>query len=587
MRRVRGVLLAVLCALPLSAVPAAAAPPGGPVFEDGEAQPVFDPARAVREELFVAAPTDSDRDGRPDEVHVQVVRPAGTERGLRVPVVYRMSPYFADTNEVPHHDVDTELHVPSRPGPRVASSSRRAVEIDWRYEDYLLARGYAVVYAESLGTGESTGCPTAGGENETIGAKSVVDWLNGRAFARNRDGRPVEADWATGRVGMMGVSYNGTLPNAVATTGVEGLEAIVPIAAISNWYDYYRSDGAVVAPGGYQGEDADVLAKYVHTREDREPCRPVIDGLTAAQDRITGDYNEFWDERNYLHDADEVRAAVLAVHGLNDWNVKTRQAAQWYAALREHDVPHRIWWHQSGHVDPISLREREWLRTLNRWFTRYLHGVRNGVEQEPRATVQREDGSWVDEPEWPAPGAREVVLRPTAGGDRRGGLTAERGGRPVVEVLRDDAAVRAEDLVAAASSPHRLSYTTEPLDAPVRLSGTARAELALRFDAPAANVTALLVDHAPDGTVEIVTRGWTDPQNRHALDRTSPVVPGKRYSVDVALQPDDHVFGAGHRIGFAVLSSDHDFTLRPPPGTELALELRRSGLALPVLGRLP
>ena len=47
---------------------------------------------------------------------------------------------------------------------------------------------------------------------------------------------------------MTGVSYNGTLPNAVATTGVEGLKTIIPIAAISSWYDYYRANGAVVAP---------------------------------------------------------------------------------------------------------------------------------------------------------------------------------------------------------------------------------------------------------------------------------------------------------------------------------------------------
>ena len=68
---------------------------------------------------------------------------------------------------------------------------------------------------------------------------------------------------------MIGTSYNGTLPIAVATTGVEGLEAIVPISAISNWYDYYRANGMVRAPGGFQGEDLDVLAEYVYTRPDQ------------------------------------------------------------------------------------------------------------------------------------------------------------------------------------------------------------------------------------------------------------------------------------------------------------------------------
>ncbi|MEV4732138.1 Xaa-Pro dipeptidyl-peptidase [Saccharopolyspora sp. NPDC049426] len=593
MRRVVTGCLAAIFALPLVGSTAAAQPPQGPVFSDGEAQPVFDPAQAVRQDLFVTAPVDSDHDGQQDRVHVQVVRPKESERGLRVPVVYQASPYFSGGNDVPNHNVDTELHVPEQAGPRTTRRTTGdervavAAEIDWAYEQYLLARGYAVVYAESLGTGESTGCPTTGAENETIGAKSVVDWLNGRAPGHDAGGAPVRAHWSTGKVGMMGVSYNGTLPNAVASTGVEGLEAIVPIGAISNWYDYYRTDGAVVAPGGYQGEDADVLAEYVHTRADREPCRPVIDGLTAEQDRITGDYSRFWDERNYLDDVDEVHAAVLSVHGLNDWNVKTRQAAQWYQALREHDVPHKIWWHQSGHTDPIKLREQEWLRTLNRWFTRYLYDVPNGVEGEPRATVQREDGSWTEEPEWPAPDAAETVLRPSAGGPQRGGLSAASPVAEMVEGLTDDAGLLAEDLAAAPSSPNRLAYFTEPLAERARVSGEVRADLALTFDRPAANVTVLLVDQAPDGSVSVVTRGWTDPQNRDALDRTTPIEPGRNYAITVTMQPDDYVFDPGHRLGVVVLSSDHDFTLRPKPGAGLGLDLARTSISIPAVGRIP
>lgn len=592
MRRVVTGCLAAIFALPLVGSTAAAQPPQGPVFSDGEAQPVFDPAQAVRQDLFVTAPVDSDHDGQQDRVHVQVVRPKESEQGLRVPVVYQASPYFSGGNDVPNHNVDTELHVPEQAGPRTmrrtTGDERVAVaaEIDWAYEQYLLARGYAVVYAESLGTGESTGCPTTGAENETIGAKSVVDWLNRRAPGHDAGGAPVQAHWSTGKVGMMGVSYNGTLPNAVASTGVEGLEAIVPIGAISNWYDYYRTDGAVVAPGGYQGEDADVLAEYVHTRADREPCRPVIDGLTAEQDRITGDYSRFWDERNYLDDVDEVHAAVLSVHGLNDWNVKTRQAAQWYGALREHDVPHKIWWHQSGHTDPIKLREQEWLRTLNRWFTRYLYDVPNGVEGEPRATVQREDGSWTEEPEWPAPDAAETVLRPSAGGPQRGGLSAGSPAAEAVEGLTDDAGLLAEDLAAAPSSPNRLAYFTEPLAEQARVSGEVRADLALTFDRPAANVTALLVDQAPDGSVSVVTRGWTDPQNREALDRTTPIEPGQNYAITVSMQPDDYVFAPGHRLGVVVLSSDHDFTLRPKPGAGMRLDLARTSISIPTVGRI-
>jgi len=213
-----GRMIAAVTALllaPLTTPVAAAAAPPVPVFADGEAQPVFDPADVVRQDLFVRTPVDSDGDGQPDETHVQVTRPQVTEQGLRVPVVYQVSPYYAGGNDVANHDVDVEL---SAPGPDTGPISSR-------YDDYFLARGFAMVYAESLGSGQSTGCPTTGGRNETAGAKAVVDWLGGRASAHDAAGNPVVATWATGEVGMIGTSYNGTLPNAVATTGVAGLDA--------------------------------------------------------------------------------------------------------------------------------------------------------------------------------------------------------------------------------------------------------------------------------------------------------------------------------------------------------------------------
>ncbi len=562
------------------------------MFENGQAQPVFDPADVLREDLWVTAPVDSDRDGKDDKVHAQVVRPKATLKGMKVPVVYQASPYYAGGNEVANHNVDVELYVPGRPhppaGPRIATDKvgPSAPPITWRYEQYFTSRGFAVVYGESLGSGLSTGCPTTGERNETIGARSVVDWLNHRAPAEDAAGKPVKADWSTGKTGMMGVSYNGTLPNAVASTGVRGLETIVPIAAISSWYDYYRNDGAVVAAGGFQGEDTDVLADYVYTRADRSICRPVIDGLLADQDRVTGDYSRFWDVRNYREDVSKVRASVLVVHGLNDANVKTSQGTKWYEDLRRHGVEHKIWLHQAGHADPYTLRKEEWLVTLNKWMSHYLYGVRNGIEREPKATVQREDGSWVDEADWPKPGTADATVYPWPGGAQRGKLDVrdQLPGRPVVERLSDDAGKTIQELADLPSSGNRLSYSTGAAKQPVRLAGEASADLAISFDRPAANVTGVLLDRAPDGTAKVITRGWTDPQNRADPARTQPIRPGSSYRVEVELIAKDYVLPAGHKLEFVLASSDHDFTLRPKPGAGLAIDLTRTSITLPVLG---
>ncbi|MET8997005.1 Xaa-Pro dipeptidyl-peptidase [Amycolatopsis sp. NPDC004169] len=587
------VLLAAVLALPLTAGIAEAAPPA-PVFTGGQAQPVFDPADVVREDVWVTAPVDSDHDGADDLVHAQVVRPRATQQGLKVPVVYQASPYYAGGNDVANHDVDVELSVPGYArgpeGPRVAAHGvGPATPITWRYQDYFTARGFAVVYGESLGTGLSTGCPTTGDVNETIGARSVVDWLNGRTSAKDANGAAAKADWTTGKTGMMGVSYNGTLPNAVASTGVEGLETIVPIAAISSWYEYYRHDGAVVAAGGYQGEDADVLAEYVHTRADRQVCRPVIDGLTRDQDRVTGDYTPFWDVRNYRNDVGKVRASVLAVHGLNDWNVKTEQVATWYEALKARGVEHKIWLHQSGHADPYSLRRDVWLATLNKWMSHSLYGIDNGIQNEPKATIQREDKSWVDEADWPAPGTADVRVYPWPGGRSKGTIDTRNPvpGTAAAETLADDSSKTIEQLAGLASSGNRLLYATPAAKQAVRFSGTAHADLALAFDRPAANVTAILLDRAPDGTSHVITRGWTDPQNRTSPARTEPITPGQTYRIGVDLMPKDYILAAGHRLEVLVASSDHDYTLRPKPGAGLALDLTRTSVTLPVTGGKP
>jgi len=539
------------------------------------------------------AGVDSDFDGHDDRVHVQVVRVAD---GQARPVVVEASPYWAGGNPVRNHDVDVPLYVPPhepRTGAQLGSSradrpARRLIGPS-AYEQLLRHRGYTWVYAESLGTGDSTGCPTSGGRNETLGAAAVVDWLAGRASARDADDDPVRAWWSDGRVGMIGVSYNGTLPNAVASTGVRGLRTIVPVSAISSWYGYYRAGGSIVAPGGYQGEDTDVLARYVLTRDDPEQCHRVTRRLERRQDRITGDSGPFWAGRNYRRDADQVRASVLVQHGLQDWNVKTSQFSRWYAALRAADVPHKVWLHSQGHGDwPLSQQNRPWQRTLVRWFDRWLHGVKNGVMEEPRAAVAHGQGAeahYVRYDDWPHPRAQPVALTPTAGGPRLGGLEASAAfrGSSVTETLVDDAQFSAQDLLDTDRSPHRLLYRSPILTERVVLSGTPTAHLRLSFSEPAGNVSVGLAD-MHGGMARLLTEGWTDPQNRRSVRETTPVHRGHPYALDVTLQPVDHVLDAGHRLGLVVLSSDHDFTLRPPPGTRLSLHLDDSTVEAPVVG---
>ena len=124
-----------------------------------------------------------------------------------------------------------------------------------------------MVYSSSPGTGLSDGSPTIGGENESLAPKAVIDWLCGRAkgFTTRIGIEEITAYWCSGKIGMTGTSYDGTLCIAAATTGVKGLEAILPIAPVTSFYNYYRSNGLVRSPEGYVGEDMDVLYDLINT----------------------------------------------------------------------------------------------------------------------------------------------------------------------------------------------------------------------------------------------------------------------------------------------------------------------------------
>jgi len=608
----------VVTAAPATAAPKADLPTPPPWLriENGVSQPQFNLADAVEETLFVQTTVDSDLDGKRDRVRLRLSRPGETEtQGIKVPVIFEHSPYRYNPGDAENHNVDFDVLPQESIQPRgadrgqpsartVASSAARgpAPDLPGGLDNYWVPRGYAVVLGESVGTGFSDGCPDVGGRNETLGTKAIIDWINGRAPAWNEAGEPVTADWTTGDVGMTGVSYNGTLPNQVATTGVEGLRTIVPVSAIASWYDYYRANGLVRAPhsnrsgvgeNGFQGEDLDVLAFFIEGPR-VEKCRHITDPMLQFADRTTGDYNDYWHERDYLHRAKNIDASVFVVHGLEDYNVMPRAFGSWWSQLERYDVPRKIWLHKDGHGGPQG--QTDYQRTLNRWMDHWLFGVDNDIMSEPTADVQRPDGTYEKYADWPVPGSRETTLRLGATSATEPGTLSNRalpGPKPRQSFtdrgreLDTDVALLPDPDTA---NPNRLVYVTEPLAGAAHLSGTPSVSLRASVDNRyAANLTAVVVDYGPIGSTAapvMVTRGWTDVQNRKSVSRSTPIQQGQEYTFTWDLEPDDYVFPAGHRIGLVVVSTDMNYTLRPLPGTELTVNPAKSTVSLPIVGGL-
>ncbi|MCG6187327.1 Xaa-Pro dipeptidyl-peptidase [Maribellus maritimus] len=574
----------------------------GPFFKDGEAQivPEFnDPDYWIREDLWVETEFDSDGDGKRDRMHVDVTRPRQTEtEGLKLPVIYETSPYFAGTGSLDRKylwNVKQELHTtpPKREHvPQFTAKVNRPILSKSHVKDWV-PRGFIVVHSSSPGTGLSQGCPTVGGDNESLAPKAVIDWLNGRAkgFTTPDGNKEVTASWTTGKVGMIGTSYNGTLPLAAATTGVEGLEAIIPVAPNTSYYHYYRSNGLIRHPGGWLGEDIDYLYDWIHSGNPERCayCDSIIRDkeMYGNFDRISGDYNDFWAGRDYLNDLEPLKAAVLMAHAFNDWNVVPEHSYRISKALKEKGVPLQIFYHQGGHGgEPPMIM-------MNRWFSRYLFGIDNGVENDSKAWIVRENDERTNPTpykNYPNPEAKPVQFFLQKGAPKTGGLTLSKKSKQGKETLVDNVSFSGSTLAQAENTEHRLLYLTPTLTEDIHISGETSITISLASNKPAANLSVWLVSLPWNNrrnakiTDNIITRGWADPQNYKSLTESEPLKKGKFYEMTFNLQPDDQVIPAGQQIGLMIFSSDRDFTLWPNPGTKLTVDLDATFLSIPVVG---
>lgn len=358
----------------------------------------------IREVVYVESRVDTDKDGLPDLVKVSVIRP---RYDGQVPTLMTASPYHQGTNDKasdkalykmegelevkPAHTIELEepkLNVvePHGQAEVVSEAEEKLSHINSSYtlNDYFLPRGFANLYVSGLGTKDSQGLMTNGDYQQIEAYKNVIDWLNGRcrAFTDHTRKRQVKADWSNGKVATTGISYLGTISNGLATTGADGLEVIIAEAGISSWYNYYRENGLVTSPGGYPGEDFDSLAELTYSRNllagdyirGNGAHQADLEKVKEKLDRKTGDYNQFWHDRNYLLNAHKVQAEVVFTHGSQDWNVKPLHVYQMFHALPTHINKH-LFFHHGAHVYMNNWQSIDFRESMNALLSKKLLGL--------------------------------------------------------------------------------------------------------------------------------------------------------------------------------------------------------------------
>lgn len=606
----------------------------------------------IFEKVYVETSVDTDGDGKYDLIAVYIRRPASTLQGEKVPAIYVANPYMLSCNEdwyVPH---DVNQDIKAYPTQNIAESDIRydfenetftyditevretegfaetapieegSVElecIDPVYE-YFNRKGYASVFSGGLGTKDSEGFTLTGSREEIMAFKAVIDWLNGRcrAFTNKTDNIEIKADWCTGNVAMSAKSYLGTMCIGVAATGVEGLKTIIPEAGISNWYNYYRTGGLNLPALGWQGDDLDILAKYCFSRakdpEDyarvKDSYAKALDELVAGEDRDSGNYNLFWDKRNYLNQVSKIKASVFIIHGINDWNVKTNQCIPLFKALEAQGKERKILLHQGEHIYVYNLKGSGTLDILERWLDHYLKGVDNGIEKEPKVLVQSNTDQldWFTSETWP-PEASETEIFPVE--ETEDAVVIDDLSATVYNKEEDNLAAWLSELVQSeeASYQNRLKYVWNPFregETSLRFSGTAKVSFTAALNQPTGILSAMVVDLGEDCRItaeevdagdgkftfgleaepsafKVITRGWLNPQNRNCLWSKEAVDKDVFYDYTIEMVPTDYTLKSGHKLGLILYGIDAEETQRSDTVTYITIKQHSIRAELPLI----
>ena len=605
-------------------------------YFNGKSLATFSSHDAIREVVYVESRVDTDQKGLPDLVKVSIIRP---RYDGQIPAIMTASPYHQGTNDKasdkalykmegnlevkPAHKIELEepqlnLVQPQGQAELVSEAEEKLTHINASYtlNDYFLPRGFANLYVSGVGTKDSTGFMTNGDYQQIEAYKNVIDWLNGRcrAFTDHTRQRQVKADWSNGKVATTGLSYLGTMSNGLSTTGVDGLEVIIAEAGISSWYNYYRENGLVTSPGGYPGEDFDSLAELTYSRNllagdyirGNEAHQADLEKVKEQLDRKSGDYNQFWHDRNYLLNADKVKAEVVFIHGSQDWNVKPLHVYQMFHALPAHINKH-LFFHNGAHVYMNNWQSIDFRESMNALLTKKL--LREDTDFQLPTVIWQDNTApqtWLpldtfgeqEKFETFSLGQEEQVIQ-----NQYSDKDFERYGKTYqtfnTELYQGKVNQITIDL---------------PVTKDIHLNGRAQLNLRIKSSTNKGLLSAQLLEFGQkkylqpypavlsartidngryhmlenlnelpfrENTQRVVTKGYLNLQNRNDLLLVEDITADEWMDIQFELQPTIYKLKEGDTLRLVLYTTDFEITIRDNTAYQLTVDLEQSSLILP------
>jgi len=426
--------------------------------------------------------------------------------------------------------------------------------------------GYACVRVDSRGAGRSPGHIDHFSPRETKDFYQCIEWAGVQP-------------WASGKVGLNGISYYGINQWHVASLAPPHLAAMCIWEGAADWYRDMTHHGGILST--FWANWYDMQVKTVQYGLGERGPRSRVTGELVCGDETLADREL---QRNRCDFGDDILAHPLddgyhkgrspvwekitvpllsaanwggqGLHPRGNFEGFTRAASKdkW---LEAHGIEH--WTHFYTDYG-VGLQKR--------FFAYYLKGEQNAWDRQPRVQLQvRHVDRFVErhESEWPIARTRWTKFH------------LDPAGHALVSESSKSAASVSYDAFGDG-----VTFISSPLGSETEITGPLAARLFVSSSTTDADLFLVFRVFSPDmrevvfmGAIDPhtpVAQGWLRASHRkldtklsteyrpyHAHDELQPLKPGEVAQLDVELWPTSIVVPAGHRVALSVRGKDYEW----------------------------
>lgn len=460
----------------------------------------------------------------------------------------------------------------------------------------VVQEGYVHVIGDVRGSGasegEHIGNYNAGGVPLGQDAYDFIEWVAAQP-------------WCNGVVGMIGISYFGSMQVFAAAERPPSLKAIFVSGGHFDFYEttYHGGIMWLMPRAAREGRGGDsgwafthrhksrMLATYSEAEIKQRVAERLADPDVAAWpnlvhllnypihheswfDIITNEVDGVWyEEQNPINLAKNIDIPVyLQINQGRGWTIDG--TIELFNTL---NCPKKL---EIGPYPPMQTRP--WVDehdTMFRWYDYWLKGIDNGIMDEPAVKVFVEGSRyWATGEHWPVHKTeyRPLYLR------CRGKLDFAPEPYPT-EVAHPDGFYQAP--LTITDKLEKLTWSTDAFVTTTSIQGVGAAHLFVELDQPDTNLILRFWDESPTGKRQLVTTGFLKASHRELDERTSegnpyhphtrsvPVEVGTINEYVIRIYPFANDFKAGHKLVVELMCNeplvDEHNSLLPPDAFHL------------------